>query len=82
MKLKKMIANIKKDINKEYMLDCKDNCEWTPLHYAARSGHLEIVKTLIEKGKVNIDTINSNGNTALHLAAKNNHHSVCQYLIE
>ena len=59
------------------MLDCKDNCEWTPLHYAARSGHLDIVKILIEKGKVNIDSINSNGNTALHLAAKNNHYSVC-----
>jgi ankyrin repeat protein len=51
------------------------------LHIAARSGHLDIVKFLVESG-ADIDLRNSCGETALYTAIDNNHTKVAEYLIE
>ena len=62
--------------------DHKDIYEWTALHYACQVGSLSCVRLLIEKGKLNINNITSSNNSALHIAAKNGHLRVCQYLVE
>ena len=53
----------------------------TPLHLAARNGHLEIAQHLLEKG-ANIDMKDENFATPLLLAAKHNHHLVVEFLIK
>src|SRR5260370_30217273 len=42
--------------------------ERTPLLVAARQGHAEIVKLLLDHG-ASVDSVDANGDTALHLAA-------------
>jgi ankyrin repeat protein len=48
---------------------------------AARNGHVEVVRVLLEGGadvqRVNVDT-----NTALHTAAQNGHLEVCRLLLD
>jgi len=42
---------------------------WTPLIIASSAGHSEIVAYLLELSGVNIDAVNSTGQTAMHYAA-------------
>lgn len=51
----------------------------TPLFYAAREGHLDMCKILIEAG-CDIIHMDSNNKTAAHYAKKVNHNEVCEYL--
>ncbi|WP_179947520.1 ankyrin repeat domain-containing protein, partial [Wolbachia endosymbiont of Cylisticus convexus] len=53
----------------------------TPLHLAARSGYLNVVEKLIEKG-ANVNAKNSNGKTPLHYAAEKGYLNVVEKLIE
>ncbi|XP_050308877.1 putative ankyrin repeat protein RF_0381 [Anthonomus grandis grandis] len=55
--------------------------EKTAFLLAAESGQLDTIK-LLEKYRAEITLRTSKGNTALHLAAKNNHLNVVKYLIE
>jgi len=52
---------------------------WGPIQWAARKGHLDVVKRLIDAG-VNVDDVQQ-GNTALHLASMNGHTNVVEHLI-
>ncbi|WP_425386629.1 ankyrin repeat domain-containing protein [Wolbachia endosymbiont (group A) of Barypeithes pellucidus] len=36
-------------MEKEAKVNAKDQDGWTPLHWAVRNGHIDTVKTLIEK---------------------------------
>jgi ankyrin repeat protein len=56
--------------------------EYTPLHYAAAKGLLELVKELVERWNVsvNIQTYN-NKSTPLHLAASRGHLDVVEFLV-
>lgn len=54
---------------------------WSPLHAAAFDGFLEIVKVLIE-GRVNVERLNDNGETALSIAIKEGHTAVARTLLE
>lgn len=45
------------------------NEKQTPLHYAAREGHLEIVERFLNE-KANIEIIDKQGRTPLYLAAE------------
>ena len=59
----------------------KDNDGVTPLHWAARHGHLAICQYIFER----VQDKNPKGNiggTPLHLAAENGHLAICQYIIE
>ena len=49
-------------------IDAKDSTGWTPLHCASLNGHTECVKILLAHG-ADVNSITSNGNTALHYAA-------------
>jgi hypothetical protein len=56
-------------IEKGASLNIVDKYGHTPLHFAVREEHYEIVKLLIEKG-ANLNTENKYGDTPLHKAAK------------
>jgi ankyrin repeat protein len=36
----------------------------------------------VEQGKLNVNSLTSSNNTALHIASKNGHLDVCKYLVE
>ncbi|KAI9009003.1 ankyrin repeat-containing domain protein, partial [Phycomyces nitens] len=61
--------------------NAKDNSGWTPLHEAARSGHLTIVKLLLDHGG-DINTLGHLANTPLHYASIHSHPNVVNHLIE
>ena len=58
----------------------------TPLHIAARKGHLDVCKLILENtdNKIPTDDVGGSlvGNTPFHLAAQNGHIAICQLLIE
>lgn len=56
--------------------------EETPLGEAARAGHLEVVKFLVESSVDDLDSCNALGRTPLALAARKGHHEVVQFLVE
>jgi ankyrin repeat protein len=53
-------------------VDIADNDEQTPLHLAAESKHVKVIRELLSKG-ANVDIADNNGRTLLHLAAENEH---------
>ena len=52
---------------------------WTPLHFAARSGHVEVCRLIIKYAD-NPET--PNGLTPLHYAARYGHFEVCKLIVE
>jgi ankyrin repeat protein len=68
-----------KDVNVNVnVLDCDG---WTPLFYAAFSGHLDIVKLLLNLGAD--ETIyDTDGETALDTAISNEHLDIAKYLLK
>lgn len=75
--LTKSISNLLR----QQSIDVADNKDWTALHYAARRGHWEMVKWLIEK-KANVNATDNNDRTALYYAARNGHLEVVKWLKE
>lgn len=66
--------------NRLYLFDF-DYFHQTGYHWAAKRGYLELLKLLISKG-VHINQYDNTRRTPLWLAAKNNHLSICQILLE
>jgi ankyrin repeat protein len=67
-------------LDNEYDVDMK--CHgYTPLYFASRNGHQEMVELLIKRGS-EIGELNSNGMTALHVACYYNHYSVVKILLK
>lgn len=75
------ILNVLKMLVHQGGLNIKDSSGRTPLHYAAQTGHLEMVKFLIYQG-ANVDSRNYDGHTALHLAAWEDHLGVVECLVK
>lgn len=68
-------------VNKGARLDFKaKNSKNTLLHEYAKNGRLELVKAVVERKVVPIDTENSNGFTPLHLAVMEDHDTTVSYL--
>ncbi|KAJ3224342.1 hypothetical protein HK099_008586 [Clydaea vesicula] len=57
-----------------------DMAKNTPLHWAARGGHAEVVKILLEKNAA-VNSQNKMGDTPLHLAAYNGNVSTVIHLL-
>lgn len=53
----------------------------TPLHCAARMGHKELVKLLLEH-KANPDSATTAGHTPLHIAAREGHAQTTRILLD
>lgn len=53
----------------------------TPLHCAARMGHKELVKLLLEH-KANPDSATTAGHTPLHIAAREGHAHTARILLD
>jgi hypothetical protein len=70
-------------INVEKGADVKavDKVGYTPLHWAAIYGKLDVVKYLVEKG-TDVKAADKDGYTRLHLAAINGNLDVVKYLVE
>jgi ankyrin repeat protein len=60
---------------------CDDDSGWFPLDFAARHGHLSVVRYLIEESGQSID-VTAHNNFALRYAARHGHLSVVRYFIE
>lgn len=58
-----------------------DNAQSAPLHWAAQSGHADIVQTLLSNN-ADVDQVNKGGLTALHYAADKGHAKVVTLLIQ
>ena len=55
---------------------------WTPLHYSADGGHLQVVRYLIEKQFCRPNCVDNDGLTPSHCSARNGHLQVVRYLME
>jgi ankyrin repeat protein len=71
---------------KKDMVHKKDVNGWTPIHEAARAGHVEVVRTLVERGAdVNQVTglTGEGGQSVLHLAIQHHgeDHPLVDYLL-
>ena len=54
----------------------------TLLHCASKKGYFNLVQWLVEKCSANIDLVDSNDNSALHLATYGGHVDIARYLLE
>nr|XP_023887712.1 ankyrin repeat-containing protein ITN1-like [Quercus suber] len=60
-----------------------DDFGWTPLHYAAYFGSLEVVKLFLENNNISLACErDKQGMSALHISAKKGHHDVMRAIIE
>lgn len=55
-------------------VDSRDNVLNTPLHYAAKAGHIEAVEWLLDHG-ADINALNANDDTPLHSVRHSSPHS-------
>ncbi len=55
-------------------INAQDKGGWTPLHFAAQEGDLEVAEILVNAG-ANITLKDLNGNTPLWVATMNSYHS-------
>lgn len=65
-----------------FSANCCDFNNRSPLHYACARGDIKVAQVLIEKGKVNLNQPDSEGETPLLLACQNGHSELVKFLIE
>ncbi|CAF1456570.1 unnamed protein product, partial [Rotaria sordida] len=70
------ISNITQHIDEQYHVQRQ-----TLLHCASKKGYMDLVRWLVEKRSANLDIVDINLNSALHLAAYGGHKSVVEYLL-
>jgi hypothetical protein len=58
-----------------------DRKGWTPLHYAAWKGHVEIARLLLQNG-AEVNVRSNGGSTPLHCSAWNGHVDILHLLVE
>lgn len=53
-----------------------------PIHWAARNGHVDVLRFVVVACGVPVDARTEDGTTALHLAAWRGHVEACRWLVE
>lgn len=72
----------KKDEYLHKILTSHDKDGYALLHCAAEGGSIDIFKALIDAtDEIQIDDTTHDGRTVLHIACKNNHISLCRFLL-
>ena len=51
------------------------------LYFHTKDDNIEKFKAIFEKSKINVDTINENGNSLLSFAVQCNSYDICEYLL-
>lgn len=74
-------GNQKSLVQERYTTDIHDRLVWTPLHVAAATGNVEIVKLLL-KGEVGQESSDDNHVAPIIEATQGNHVDIVQLLIE
>ncbi len=62
-------------------VNARDNFKWTPLHFAAHTGQLDIVRYLVENG-AELDAQTANGGTPIMRAIESSREGVVLFMIE
>ncbi len=76
------LAKVRELVEKDpALIRLKDENGRTPLHWAARGVHFELLKFLVEKG-AEVGAADASGATALHNVAARGHLEACQWLVE
>ncbi|XP_015374320.1 PREDICTED: integrin-linked protein kinase-like [Diuraphis noxia] len=65
----------------EHDMNHGDDHGFSPLHWAAKEGHLKIVEMLVQRG-ARINSTNRGDDTPLHLAAAHGHHEIVHLLLK
>ena len=63
-------------------LDDQDERGFTPLNWAARNGHLQIIQYLIEEKNCSFEKFSFGGLRPIHHACNKNHEKIVRYLIK
>eukprot|EP00455_Lapot_gusevi_P027801 TRINITY_DN2954_c0_g1_i3.p1 TRINITY_DN2954_c0_g1~~TRINITY_DN2954_c0_g1_i3.p1 ORF type:complete len:218 (+),score=2.38 TRINITY_DN2954_c0_g1_i3:63-716(+) len=75
------VEELTKQIASENVVDIKDQWGNTLLHWAAKGGHIPMIKFLLDKG-INISAQNGAGSTALHWSVYQNSQELISFLIK
>lgn len=75
-----MLESLELVKNIDFEIKIKSGKVLSPMHIAARFGHMSVLKALIERG-AQVDKQNSDGFTPLHLAQVVNHINCATYLL-
>ena len=64
------------------IIESRDHNGWSLLHYTAKGGSKDILKTLLEHfDESKIDDTDNFGRTLLHIACKNGQYDLCTYIL-
>ena len=77
-----LINALSKYLPIEDVLGCKGENGWSPLHFAAYNGKLEIIKLLITKFNSDPLMTSDRGRIALHYAAQEGHLHTVKFFVE
>eukprot|EP01068_Selenidium_serpulae_P016333 Selendium_serpulae@DN6287_c2_g1_i1.p1 len=81
-RVKWLLKEEKGNINDFSELDYLGFIYMRPLHCAARNGHLQVVKFLVEDQRAEVEAFSIYDTTPLHCAAREGHLQVVQFLVD
>ena len=77
-----LVAFVRELVNRGADVNAEDGDNWTPLLFAAKEGHRDVVQFLLEQGGADLEHRDMGGWTALMWAAYKGHAEVVALLLE
>ncbi|MDG7052918.1 MAG: ankyrin repeat domain-containing protein, partial [Wolbachia endosymbiont of Alcedoecus sp.] len=76
------LNKVKSLISRSANVNTRDKYSWTPLHWAAYKGHLEVAEFLVKKGAdINAADKGPYGKKSIHVAAENNSKDIIEFFL-
>jgi len=75
-------SKMKKLIKKGISVNALDDSKQTALHIACSDGSVDLIKTLVDNYKANVEARDKNGWTCLHCACYHGNLEVCEALLD